>query len=810
MPVSTFPFARTATGTGCDIHRIAVLGAGTMGARIAALFANAGFPVLLLDVADLHGNDRSRIARQAVDALERSRPAVLVSPAVASLIQVGNFEDDLPKLANTDWIVEAVIEKLEAKRHLLSRLIPHLNPRAVLTTNTSGLPVAAIAAELPLEVRRRWFGTHFFNPPRYMALFEAIPTRDVDRDVFDAVVRFAEVHLGKTVVPAKDSPSFIANRIGIFALMNAMRIMQRQGLSIEEIDALTGAALGWPKTGTFRLTDLVGLDVVVHVARNFAARAEDERKDVVLASFMERMLELKWLGDKTGQGFYKKVRGPEGKEQRLVLNLNTFEYEASREAWLPELATVKSTDPAPKRITALLGADPASGRTAAFYWEFLPDLWAYAANRIGEVSDSIADIDLAMQAGFNWQLGPFALWDAAGVGRTVATMRGLGKPVPAAAERLLEAGEASWYRNDGSEYFDPDFGGYRPVRSSPRVLSLPKAKTAGVVLENSSCSLVDLGDGVGCIELHSKMNTLGRDVVLFIQDLLGSDHVAANRFNSFVICNDAANFSVGANLAEAMASIEAGDWAAIETFIRNFQAMTQAVKFCSRPVVAAPFGMCLGGGAEVSLHAASRQAHMEVAMGLVETGVGLIPGGGGCKEMTLRALHAAFELRNDGRADSHEVQSALGAVFETIAMAKVSTSAVEARELKLLRSSDRITMNRSLLLADAKAEARRLAATGYTPPIELQRIPAPGKPALALLELKIHLLREGEFIGDHDAKVARLLAKILSGGPVAAGTLVSESYLLDLEREAFLSLCGEKKTQDRIAFTLKTGKRLRN
>jgi len=573
---------------------------------------------------------------------------------------------------------------------------------------------------------------------------------------------------------------------------------------------LTGAPLGWPKTGTFRLADLVGIDVLAHVAHNFALSTIDERADVTIDPMMDELVKRGILGDKTGQGFYKKQRDATGKEHRLVLNVSTMAYEPRRPLDFPELATVKASEPSSTRIPQLLREGPMSGRSREFYWPMLSELFAYAAHRIGEVSDSIADIDLAMQAGFNWQNGPFAMWDAAGVPETVARMRRLGQPVPEAADRLLRSGGTSWYRQDGSEYFDVRSNAYVPITVSPRVLSLPRYRRTGIVAENASVSLVDVGDGIACIEMHSKMNTFGRESVEFIRDVLADNSSAVRNFHGFIISNDAAHFSTGADLAEAVGLMQAANWNLIDQFIQNFQGMTRAAKFCSRPVIVAPFGMCLGGGAELSMHAAARQPHMELAIGLVETGVGLIPGGGGCKEMTLRAIEMAASVRADARGDSLEIHKTITNVFETIAMAKVSTSAVEAKRLHLLRDSDAITMNRAFLLADAKTIARTLTERGYTPLIPRTNIPSPGKPALALLELRIHTLREGDFISDHDVMVLKHTARVLCGGAVSAGTPVSEDHLLELEREAFLALCGEQKTQDRIVYTLKTGKPLRN
>lgn len=782
-----------------------------MGARIAAHITNAGLPVLLLDRVMPGDANRNRLAIQAVEGLKKTKPASFTDAALALRITTGNFDDDLEKLKDCDWVIEAVAEDLEIKRGLLARAAQHVGPTAAVTTNTSGLPVAMIAQEFSEAFRRRWFGTHFFNPPRYMRLVEIIATPESDREIVASISDFIEVHLGKTVVPAHDTRNFIANRIGTFAMLNTFRAMQQSGLSVEEIDALTGSAIGWPKTGTFRLADMVGIDVLTNVARNFSANVSDERSDVTVPAALERMVEQGWLGDKTGQGFYKKQRSTDGIEERLVLDLGTLEYKPVARPTIAELELAKNCDSAPERIRALLGGNPERDKAARFYWQILPELWSYAANRIGEVADSLVDIDRAMRAGFNWELGPFEMWDAAGLSATIEKMRAGKQPVPRAAEKLLAAGGSSWYRKDGSEVFDPISGAYVPVAEKSGMLTLARIKASrGVVSKNPGASLIDLGDGIACIEFHSKMNALGEDIVRFVQQALRADGDAVRDFDGFIISSDAVNFSVGANLLPVLLAIQDEEWDEIAGFVRQFQAMTQSIKFCSRPVVVAPFGLCLGGGAEVALHAASRQAHVELYMGLVETGVGLLPAGGGCKEMTLRGIEAASAVRTDLRGESVEVNEMIRKNFETIAMAKVSTSAVEAGKLNLLRDGDGITMKRERLLIDAKSEARRIADSGYTPPTPRIDIAAPGEAVLATLKLGIHMMREAEFISDHDVKIARQVANVLCGGAVTAGTLVSEQYLLDMEREGFLSLCGERKTAERIAFTLKTGKPLRN
>ena len=793
------------------IHRVAVLGAGTMGSRIAAHVANAGLSVLLLDIVPPGASERNALASHSVESLKKSRPPAFVDPARASSISIGNFEDDLEKLRGCDWVIEAVAEDLAIKRALLRKIAPYIRDNAIVTTNTSGLPVGLIAKEMPELFRRRWFGTHFFNPPRYMRLVEMIATPETDPQAVASVERFVQVHLGKQVVRAHDTPNFIANRIGTFAMLNTFRTMLEFGLSVEEVDALTGAAIGWPKTGTFRLADMVGIDVLVSVARNFAASSKDERADVQLPVVLEQMFERKWFGDKTGQGFYKKERGTDGKEVRLVLDLNTLEYRTAERPKIAALEMAKSNESAAARIRALLAGDPERDKAARFYWQILPELWAYAANRIGEVADTVVEIDRAMKAGFNWEQGPFEMWDAAGFAETAEKMRARGQRIPAVAETMLAAGVSCWYRNQGAEYFDVSEGAYRPMAEAPGMMTVARVKRAnGVVEKNAGASLIDIGDGIACIEFHSKMNTLGEDIVKFMQRTLRPDSEAMRNFKGFVLTSDAVNFSVGANLMQVLLAIQDEEWDEIDWYVREFQAMTQAIRFCWRPVIVAPFGMCLGGGAEVALHAAARQTHIELYMGLVETSVGLLPAGGGCKEMTLRAVDAANAVRVGNRSDSVEMSDAMRNAFETIAMAKVSSSAVEAKKLHLMRESDGVTMNRERLLFDAKFEVARLADAGYVPPRPRNDIPAPGEGMLANLKLGIHMMREAEFISDHDAKIARLVANVLCGGAATAGTQVTEQYFLDLEREAFLSLCGEPKTVERIAATLKTGKPLRN
>ncbi len=804
------------------IHKVAVLGAGTMGARIAAHLANAGIPSYLLDMVPGDSSaGRNAIASAGLDGAKKSKPAAFMDSSLSNLVKVGNFEDDIHRLKEVDWIIEAIVENLEIKRSLLKRVEAVRTPGTIVTTNTSGLPVHEIAGGFSDDFRRCWFGTHFFNPPRYMRLLEIISTPEADPAAVAAITSFADVHLGKGIVFAKDTPNFIANRIGTFSVLNVMHVMQEMDLSVEEVDALTGQAIGWPKSATFRTIDLVGLDVLGSVAANMIRDVHDERGDLQIPEFFQQLLEKKWLGDKSKGGFYKKTKSANSAEdERLALDWKTLEYHPRKKPKFPSLEMARNVEETGARLRLLLGISDASSRpqkadvAGQFLWTVLSDLWTYCANRIPEISDSVVNIDRAMKLGFNWELGPFELWDVVGVEATVKRMQADGKALSPNVEKLLSSGRKSWYKDDpatnsGRDYFDLVTSAYRPMEVPQGVWSAQIAKkTNGVVKKNSGASLIDLGDGVGCIEFHSKMNSIGTDIVQFITQTLKPG--AAENLEAFVITNDAANFSVGANLMLLLMSIQEEEWDDVDLAIRSFQNMTQAIKFSPKPVVVAPFGMTLGGGTEISLHAGALQPHAELYMGLVEVGVGLLPGGGGCKEMLLRAVDSAMSIRSGGRGESVEMMEAMKKAFEIIATAKVSTSAQEARSLGFLNESDRITMNRDRVLADAKARALEMIRVGYEPPQARTDIPAPGENILAALKMGIHLMRQGDYISDHEVKIGTKIAEVLCGGNVTPGSPMSEQYILDLEREAFKSLCGEKKTQERIQYTLKTGRTLRN
>jgi len=744
------------------LRRAAVLGAGAMGSRIAAHLANAGVPVLLLDLAQ--PGAEITLAAKVIASLLNARPAAFYDPASAALITPGDFDLGLPQIENCDWIIEAVSEDLAIKQALLERIQPHLGPASIVTTNTSGLPVAAIAAKTSPAFRRRWFGAHFFNPPRYMRLLEIIPTPESDPGLVASIAEFADRRLGKTVVFARDTPNFIANRIGVFSMLTALRLMQEQNLTVEEVDALTGSVIGWPRTGTFRLADLVGIDVIAHVARNFSESRSDDASAVRLPVFVEKMLEKRWFGDKTGQGFYKK--DPADPKNRLALDWHTLEYRPAQRPKFPSIEMAKNAASLGERLRLILATDPKKDKAAAFLIPLLTGIWEYAAQIQPEIADSPADVDRAMHAGFNWELGPFAMAEAA--------------------------------QKDAA-----------PQKAAIR-------RDHKVIRGNAGCSLVDIGEDIAMLDLHSPKNAIGDDIVLFTAQTLAPGSEYVRDFRGFVIGSQASDFSVGANLMQLLLAMQEGEWDEVDHAVRAFQRMTSAIKFCPRPLVVAPFNLCLGGGAEISLHAARRQPHAELYMGLVESGVGLVPAGGGTKEMALRAVDAAREASGIDPAanpvkfaQSSDFQRALRQRFETMALAKVSTSAAEARALDFLTPADQTTMNRDHLTGDARSVALALVESGYAPP-QPRSIPAAGEAALANLKLGIHLMRRAEYISEHDANIATHLARILCGGEVTPGSPIAEQQLLDLEREAFLSLCGERKTQERIAFTLKTGKPLRN
>jgi 3-hydroxyacyl-CoA dehydrogenase len=802
------------------IQKAAVLGAGTMGARIAAHFANAGLPCVLLDIVppdlkpDAPPGDRNRLARNGLEAAKKSRPAAFFSANLADRISIGNFEDDLARCAEADWIIEVVAEDLEIKRKLLSRVAQFRKPGAIITTNTSGLPVRLIAEGLPDEFQQHWAGTHFFNPPRYLKLVEVIPGPKTSSQVIETLSDFCDRRLGKGVVISKDTPNFIANRIGTFSVLNALRLMKQLDMTVEEVDACTGPAVGWPKSATFRTTDIVGLDVLCHVVRNIYETAPDDesRERYKVPALVEEMIKRGWLGEKTGQGFYKKVKG-EGEKEILTLDVNTMEYRARQKARFASIESGKAIEDTRQRLRALVGPvmeGQKGDKAQQFLWNAISETCLYAARRVPGISDNLADVDRALRWGFGWELGPFEMVDALGLGAFAAQVRREGREIPALIEKALASGRGSFYQSEKGETRVFDLAaGSKKVEEPAGILILKSLKEAGREVErNSGASLVDLGDGVVCCEFHAKMNAIGADLISMIHK--GLKRLETD-FDAMVIANQAANFSVGANLMLVLVGAQEQEWDELHLAVKQFQNVNLAIKYAKKPVVAAPQGMALGGGCEISLHAARIHSAAEAYVGLVEAGVGLIPGGGGSKEMLVRANeHAAG-------GEDLDLFHALKPIFETVAMARVGTSAEECRELGYFRREDRYSMNTQRLVADAKETALGLLRSGWKPAAaswqegaQTTPVKVLGEQFLAGAKLAIHMLVRGGYASEHDAVVARKLANILAGGALTSPQKVSEQYVLDLEREAFVSLLGEKKTQERIAFTLKTGKPLRN
>ena len=798
-----------------------MLGAGTMGARIAAHLANAGIPCYLLDMVptELNAQEkpkgltladpavRNRIVLAGLEGAKKSRPAAFFTPETARLITAGNFEDNLAWCGEVDWIIEAVAENLEIKRKLFERVEAVRKPGTIVTSNTSGLPIRIVAEGRSEDFQRHWAGVHFFNPPRYMKLVELIPGPKTRPEVLKSLEEICDWRLGKGVVVAKDTPNFIANRIGTFSILNAVRQMLALDMTIEEVDACTGPAIGWPNSATFRTVDIVGLDVLIHVVQNIYENApsDESREMYKIPPLFEEMMKRGWLGEKTGSGFYQRVKKG-GDSEILTLDWQKMEYRVRQKAKFGSIEAGKAIEDTRERLRALVGPalDGKGGDKASrFLWPALSETCLYAARRIPEIADSIVDVDRAMRWGFGWELGPFEMWDAIGVERMANALERDGKQMPPLVAKALSSPKKSFYESEKgtTRHFDFASGVLKPLKEPAGVIVLKSLKErTGVVQENAGASLIDLGDGVLCCEFHAKMNAIGGDFIAMIHAGIAR---LGTEFEAMVIANQAPNFSVGANLMLLLVSAQEGEWDDLHLAVRQFQRATMAIKYAPRPVVVAPQGMALGGGCEMSLHGARIHALAEAYLGLVETGVGLIPGGGGTKEMLIRA--------NEHAAGSGELDllHAMQPVFETIAMAKVSTSAEEARGLGFLRSSDLVAMNRDRLVADAKETALAMVRAGYHPPAPPE-IRVLGEEFIAAAKLAVHMMIRGEFATEYDGVVARKLAYILAGGSITAPQSVSEQYVLDLEREAFVSLCGEKKTQERIAHTLKTGKPLRN
>ena len=800
-----------------NIGKAAVLGAGTMGATIAAHLANAGIPTLLLDIAprELMPEEqakgltldspqvKNRIAKAGYEGLKKARPAAYMLSENANLISTGNFTDDMARLKDCDLVIEAVVENLEIKHKVFAEVDKNRKPGAVIATNTSGIPINSIAEPFSDDFKKHFIGVHFFNPPRYMKLVEIIPTEWTDGVMACKLSGFLDQRLGKGVVPAKDRPNFIANRIGVFGMMATIHEMIAMGFTPTEIDQMTGKAIGHAGSATFRTSDLVGLDVTAHVTTNlYPVVPDDEDRDVFqLPDLIKTLLEKKLLGDKTKGGFFKKTKNAEGKTEILELDLSTFEYKPQGKTKFPSLDAAKAIEDIPSRVKKLVWGDD---RVGEFLWKTSSRVSRYAANRIPEIADTIVEIDNAIKWGFGWEIGVFEAWDAIGVRESVERMRTEGQAIPENVEKMLASGAETFYKNENGQrsYFDLVAGEYKlmPVRQGVIVLKSIKERT-GVIKSNPGASLIDIGDGVACLEFHSKMNSIGGDTVQMMNFAI--DEVEKN-FKGLVVGNQGPNFSVGANLMMLLLAAQEEEWDDINLMVHALQQAIMRLRYSAKPVVTAPFGMTLGGGCEVSMHGDRVRAAAETYMGQVEVGVGLIPAGCGTKEMTMRAMDAAK------RTPDADPLAFLKKTFELLGMGKVATSAQEAKAWGFLRDVDSISMNGDRLIADAKQEVLNLDASGYVQPVQRTDILALGESAQAAMKLALHMMKQGGFISEHDALIGKRLAKVMSGGDLNHQTYVSEQYLLDLEREAFVSLCGERKTQERIGTMLKTGKPLRN
>lgn len=797
------------------IRKVAILGSGVMGSRIACHFANIGVEVLLLDMVpkelseqeikkDLTLEDkavRNRLVDAALDRAVKSKPAPLYYSSFVSRIATGNFEDDLPKIKDCDWVMEVVVERLDVKRSLFEKVEHYRKPGALITSNTSGIPMHLMCEGRSQDFREHFAGTHFFNPPRYLRLLEIIPGPETKPEVIEFLMDYGDRFLGKETVLCKDTPAFIANRIGIYAIMSSMHTIEKMDMGVSEVDKLTGKVIGRAKSATFRTMDVVGLDTTVNVANNLhEVLAQDESRDVFkLPRIVQELYDRNWLGDKTGQGYFKMIRHKDGSKELKEIDFSTWEYKDVEKPKFKALEASKEIDDLKQRIKFLVNFDDKAGE---FYRATFYDLFRYCSYRIPEISDELYRIDQAVSAGFGWEYGPFENWDILGVKDTVEKMEAQGLSPAAWVYEMLEAGHSSFYKveNGTRWYYDIPTKSYREIPGIGDFILLDTLQAADKkVWANSGSSVYDLGDGILGLEFHTKMNSMGAEVIEGINTAIT---MAEQNYCGLVIANEGANFSAGANLGIVFMYAAEQDFDEINMMIAQFQHTMMRVRYSAVPVVVAPHNMALGGGCEISLHADVIQAHAELYMGLVEFGVGLIPAGGGSKEMTLRFSDQIVA----GDVELNRLQE----YFMNLATAKVSTSAEEARALGFLREKDGITLNRKRLLAEAKMQALALYEAGYTQPVQRKDIKVLGKTSLALFEAGITSMRYGNYISDHDAKIARKLAWVMSGGDLSEATLVSEQYLLDLEREAFLSLTGEKKTLERIQSILFKNKTLRN
>jgi 3-hydroxyacyl-CoA dehydrogenase len=803
------------------IRRVVVIGAGTMGAGIAAHLANAGVPVTLLDIVPdrltpeeekkgLTLEDpavRNRIVQQGFERALKSRPASFFTSEHASLVQTGNLEDDFDRIAEADWVVEVVVENLKVKRQLMERIDSVRKPEAIISTNTSGIPVSSIAEGRSESFRQHFLGTHFFNPPRYLKLLEVIPTDETLPEVLEVISWFGEYRLGKGIVLAKDTPNFIGNRLGFGSGAFALHYILENGYTVEEVDAITGPAMGRPKTATFRLIDLVGVDVWEHVGSNLAPLIpHDEQAQRYLNSkpandLIHSLVETGRLGNKSKQGFYKEVREEGGAKEYWVLDLKTKEYRPSAKADVPAVKKVKEVSNLGERLKTLLSAE---GRDADLVRALTYQGFSYASSVIPEIADTPIPLDDAMRWGFGHDAGPFETWDKLGVAETADCMEQAGYPAAAWVKDMLSKGISTFYQYEGTRkkaVYNAALGDYEEIPHSPQMLVLKEQKEAGKeISKNDGASLIDIGDGVALLEFHTKMNALDQDIFNMMNEALDRTE---KDFDGLVVGSDADNFSAGANLFMVVMSAQNGMWDMLEGAVKGMQDGLMRVRYFSKPVVAAPAGLALGGGAEVICHAPRVVAHSELYAGFVEIGAGVIPAGGGTKEMLRRILNPPMRTQN---ADPLPF---LQRIFEQIGLAKVATSAEEARQYEILGPSDRVVMNRSHLLAEAKREVLHMASGGYHPPMP-EKVYAAGRDMLAAMRVGIFMFKEARQITEYEAHIAEKLAYVMTGGELSKAAWMDEQYFLDLEREAFLSLCGEEKTQQRMWNILQTGKPLRN
>ncbi|MBC7745906.1 MAG: enoyl-CoA hydratase/isomerase family protein [Flavobacterium sp.] len=793
-----------------NIKKVAVLGSGIMGSRIACHFANIGVEVLMLDIlpeelkSSLSVADkavRNRIVNNALEIALKSNPSPVFSKKVIDKITTGNFEDDMKDIATCDWVIEVVVERLDIKKAVYNEVEKYRNPGTLISSNTSGIPIHLMAEGQSEDFKAHFCGTHFFNPPRYLRLLEIIPTPHTKPEVIDFLMHYGDKFLGKTTVLCKDSPAFIANRVGVYSIMALLHLVEKMDLTVEEVDKFTGPALGRPKSATFRTTDVVGLDTMINVANGlYQNLPEDKAHELFrLPGYVLKMQQNKWLGDKTQQGFYKKIKDKDGNTEILAVDLKTFEYKPQQKV---KSATLEATKPIQNIRERMKVFAKGTDKAGEFFRTSFFGLFEYVSDRIPEISDELYRIDDAMRAGFGWELGPFEVWDAIGLSESLEGMKKYIKQPAPWVHEMLDAGFKSFYKieNGTKSYYDIPTKSYKSVPGTDAFIILNNIRESKTIWKNSGTTITDLGDGILNLEFHTKMNTIGGEV---IQGINKAIDLAENDFRGLVIGNDGANFSAGANIGIIfMAAIEQ-DWDEVNIAIKMFQNTMMRVRYSSIPVVAAAHNLTLGGGCELCLHADYVQMSAETYMGLVEFGVGLIPGGGGTKEFALKA--------SDNFKEGQIEQNALKDAFLTIGLAKVSTSADEAYELGYLQKNRySITMNRSRLISDAKENAIKLVDAGYTKPVQRKDIRVLGKSGLGIVYAGANSMLAGHYISEHDKKISEKLGYVLCGGDLSAPTLVTEQYLLDLEREAFLSLCGEKKTLERIQSILTKGKPLRN